>query len=147
MERQVDHLEDHTIICGAGTTGIHVIEEHVRTGHPFVVIERDRRNYEEAVRRGYLAIEGVASDEEVLLRAGLARAGHVETLGERLRAWLFPHPIAQLFDRARAAAGESGLRLARTEPEMRTEGREVADRRPKTAARRARRLRNSARLL
>ena len=34
MERQVDHLEDHTIICGAGTTGIHVIEEHVRTGHP-----------------------------------------------------------------------------------------------------------------
>jgi voltage-gated potassium channel len=77
MERKVDHLEDHTIICGAGTTGIHVIEEHVRTGHPFVVIERDletlarlQKEYPDQL----LIVTGDATNEETLVRAGLGQS-------------------------------------------------------------------------
>jgi voltage-gated potassium channel len=77
MNKDIDGLSGHTIVCGYGRLGRSICDRLEPRGVTFVVIERDRRNYEEAVRRGYLAIEGVASDEEVLLRAGLARAGHV----------------------------------------------------------------------
>src|SRR5512140_647562 len=38
MEKQVKKLSQHVIVCGAGTTGIHVIRELAATGTPFVVV-------------------------------------------------------------------------------------------------------------
>jgi voltage-gated potassium channel len=77
MNRDIDRLSGHTIVCGYGRLGRSICDRLERHDVEFVVIERERRNYEEAVRRGYLTIEGGASDEEVLLRAGLERASHV----------------------------------------------------------------------
>ena len=77
MTKSIDRLSGHTIVCGYGRLGHSICDRLEQQGVTFVVIERDRRSYEEAVRRGYLALEGIASDEELLLRAGLERASHV----------------------------------------------------------------------
>src|SRR5512133_616005 len=39
MEKQVKKLSQHVIVCGAGTTGIHVIRELAATGTPCGVVE------------------------------------------------------------------------------------------------------------
>jgi len=84
MEQQLEKLTGHTIICGAGATGIHVIDEHASTDHPFVVIETAPEKIAHAVQThpGLVYVEGDATDEEVLTRAGIDRAsGLVAVLG------------------------------------------------------------------
>lgn len=76
LEREIEHTHSHTIICGAGTTGIHVIGEHLNHGAPIVVVDQDRSQIAamaEAHPR-VLHIVGDATDEDVLTRAGIARA-------------------------------------------------------------------------
>ncbi len=76
MERIIEGLRGHTIICGAGATGTHVIEEHAQSGADFVVIDSDRDHLEHAldVHGQFPYIEGDATDEEVLRKAGIERA-------------------------------------------------------------------------
>jgi hypothetical protein len=40
MQRRIAELTDHIIVCGAGSTGRHVVRELIATRTPFVVIER-----------------------------------------------------------------------------------------------------------
>jgi len=81
MKRQIDALQQHFIVCGAGETGRHVIEELQKTGTPHVVIDisddainRLREDHSGAYK-DMLFVKGDATDEEVLLQAGLDRAG------------------------------------------------------------------------
>ncbi len=76
MERDIDKLTQHTIICGCGTTGIHVVQEHVTTGVPFIVLERSREAIEEAREKvgDFAFIIDDATDEGVLKTAGIERA-------------------------------------------------------------------------
>lgn len=41
MENQIERVTGHTVICGVGKTGSHVIEEHLSVGKPFVCIDAD----------------------------------------------------------------------------------------------------------
>ncbi|MFQ6040611.1 MAG: ion channel, partial [Candidatus Poribacteria bacterium] len=41
MEKKIEELKEHYIICGAGDTGIHVIDELIKMKKSFVVIEKD----------------------------------------------------------------------------------------------------------
>lgn len=75
MEKQIGELRNHFVVCGAGATGIHVIDELVKTQRKFVVIEQDETVAEGLRELGdipYLAED--ATDEDVLCRAGIARA-------------------------------------------------------------------------
>lgn len=76
MERDIDSLTSHTIICGCGTTGLHVIEEHVATRVPFIVIDVSAAAIEHA--RGtagdFPFLVGDATDEKLLESAGIERA-------------------------------------------------------------------------
>jgi len=77
----VSKMKGHKIICGAGRTGNIVIEEFMREGVDFVVIERDPQIAAELRRKGIPVIEGDATNEEVLIEAGVERAsGLVSTL-------------------------------------------------------------------
>jgi len=84
MERAIDALQHHYIVCGAGETGIHVVEELYRTQRPFVVVERDPERVEALQqRREVLVCEGDAEDSKTLLAAGIKRArGLVAALPE-----------------------------------------------------------------
>jgi trk system potassium uptake protein TrkA/voltage-gated potassium channel len=58
-------------------------------GVPFVVLERGAKSFAEARAHGYLAIEGDATDEAILLAAGLERA--------RILATVLPDDAANVF--------------------------------------------------
>lgn len=77
MTRAISALKDHIIVCGVGTTGLHVVEELTATGWPVVAIDVDERHLERAqqLARGLLpTLQGDASEDAVLERAGIRRA-------------------------------------------------------------------------
>lgn len=75
MIKEIAKLKDHIIVCGAGETGIHAVEELLKTRHNFVIIEPDKERVEKLKLLGDLnIIEGDASEDEVLSQAGIERA-------------------------------------------------------------------------
>lgn len=75
VKRMVEQLSQHTIICGCGETGVHVVEEHLAAKRPFVIVDKDAEKVYQMLGRDDLPfIEGDATREEVLERAGIGRA-------------------------------------------------------------------------
>lgn len=79
MLTKISAMRDHYIICGAGTTGVHVIEEFHQTKRPFVVVDADRERLEHLSGRfeGMLWLAEDALEEETLVMAGIERAAGV----------------------------------------------------------------------
>ncbi|MGP4075981.1 potassium channel family protein [Halobacillus sp. K22] len=80
MNQKIKNLKDHIIICGFGRVGQQVLHQLHKENHSLVVIEAD----EDVIARlpeGTLFVEGNATEDEILLQAGLERArGVVVTL-------------------------------------------------------------------
>ncbi len=78
MQKRIDHLSGHYIVCGAGSTGIHVVEELINTNHTFVVVDRDEENLLRLADRigtqKFLYVQGDATNDETLVQAGIERA-------------------------------------------------------------------------
>ena len=74
MERSINRLSGHYILCGYGRVGRQVAAEFALDGVSFVVLEQDRETVEECVEKGYLVLFGEASDDDVLEEAGVRRA-------------------------------------------------------------------------
>ncbi|QJA06581.1 potassium channel protein [Thermosulfurimonas marina] len=79
MEDSISKLRQHYIICGYGRIGKHICRLIVREV-PFVVIENDPEVIPELEKEGYLFLEGDATNEEVLLKAGVERARGLVTV-------------------------------------------------------------------
>jgi voltage-gated potassium channel len=73
-ERTIERLHDHFIICGYGRVGRNVAEEFRAAGVPYVVVDYSADAVGAAKDRGDLLIEGNATEDEDLYRAGLERA-------------------------------------------------------------------------
>ncbi|WP_456433631.1 potassium channel family protein [Thermosulfuriphilus sp.] len=73
LEKKIAKLKGHYIVCGFGRIG-QVITEMVSKEHPVVVIENDPVQIARLEEGGYLYIEGDATSEETLIRAGVERA-------------------------------------------------------------------------
>ena len=84
MDNRVKQMSDHVVVCGAGSTGIHCIQELAATGTPFVVVERQEALARELSRaHGCAAVVGDATHDEFLLEAGIERArGCISALTE-----------------------------------------------------------------
>ncbi|MHB1285017.1 MAG: potassium channel family protein [Leptospirales bacterium] len=74
MDRKISMLKDHVIVCGFGKIGSLVASGLKEKGIPFVLIEGNPQVAQDAVGKGYLTIEGNASDEDVLRKAGVGKA-------------------------------------------------------------------------
>ena len=76
MERTLDELRGHFVVCGYGRVGAAVARhiQHGSASRPMVVIERDDASADEADRAGLVTVRGDCGDEGVLRRAGLERA-------------------------------------------------------------------------
>jgi voltage-gated potassium channel len=72
--RAIENLHDHFIICGYGRVGQRVAEEFRAASSPYIVVDRTEEAIEAAREHGVLLIEGDATHDEQLERAGLARA-------------------------------------------------------------------------
>jgi voltage-gated potassium channel len=73
-ERTIEHLHDHFIICGYGRVGQRVAEEFRAAGVRFVVLDFHEDALEAAREDRALLVEGDATSDENLRKAGLERA-------------------------------------------------------------------------
>lgn len=74
MERRIGELTGHVIVAGMGRVGRQAALELHEAATPFVVVDPSEAAIEHAAERGYLALLGDATEDEVLERAGIARA-------------------------------------------------------------------------
>src|SRR5437588_525512 len=74
MEKTIDSFNDHYIVCGFGRVGRQVSRDLRAAGAAHVVIDPNPTNREAALASGVPLIESEASDDEVLMQAGIARA-------------------------------------------------------------------------
>jgi voltage-gated potassium channel len=76
MQEEIDRMKGHYVICGVGRVGSNVAHELLTTERKFVAID-DSAEAAATFRERYPAIptlHGDSSDDEVLERAGIARA-------------------------------------------------------------------------
>ncbi|MBC7246344.1 MAG: potassium channel protein [Actinobacteria bacterium] len=74
MDLRIRKLRDHYVVCGFGRVGEVVCETLAEAGVEFVIIEKDPARIVEATDRGYLYLEGDATDTEILVSAGVREA-------------------------------------------------------------------------
>ena len=74
LERDLNHLRDHFIICGYGRIGTQIVAEFEEHKVPYVVIDQTEEALERIRAERHLHIEGDASKEEILKQAGIDRA-------------------------------------------------------------------------
>ena len=79
MEKDIDRLEGHYIVCGIGRVGGNVAGELVKTGREFVVVEDALPALEQWLEShpDTLHIHGDGSDDDVLRRAGIDQCAGV----------------------------------------------------------------------
>jgi voltage-gated potassium channel len=74
MQKRIDALEGHVIVCGYGHIGPRVCAEIASAGVPVVVVDRRAEALAAAREAGALTEQGDAAVDETLKRAGIARA-------------------------------------------------------------------------
>jgi len=74
MSKAISELNDHIIVCGAGRVGSSVARILKAENTPHILIDSDEKKVSEIEEKGHLVIEGDATQDEVLLKAGLEKA-------------------------------------------------------------------------
>lgn len=118
MQRRVDQLSDHFIICAYGRVGRTVAREFEAQGQPFVVVEALEDKEEDMIEDGVLYILDDPSHEAVLKEAGVERAKGLVCAVDSDATNVFIALIARslnddIFIVARASEPESAARLSK----------------------------------
>ena len=74
VEKRIGALKDHFIVCGFGRIGALICKEFAAKPLPFVVIEKNPESLAKLEEDQYLFLHGDATDDEILLKAGIKRA-------------------------------------------------------------------------
>jgi voltage-gated potassium channel len=74
VQKMIDSLENHYIICGYGRIGAVIAEEFRRENLPVVILEKDPELLFELERDNHLFLAGDATTDEILIAAGVKRA-------------------------------------------------------------------------
>jgi voltage-gated potassium channel len=74
MEKRIDNLSGHVIVCGYGRVGRNACRQLLGAGVPFVVIDNREAPLATATADGAHPMTGDATSDTVLRRAGIARA-------------------------------------------------------------------------
>jgi len=81
MRKRISKLDGHVVVCGAGSTGRHVVEELIAARRPCVAIDLDQQKLERDAQQwgegSFLYIVGDATDDTVLHAANVAKAAGV----------------------------------------------------------------------
>lgn len=117
MEKKIQGLKNHFIVCGFGRVGSQVAEELYHEKVPFVVTDRDPQKVQKCLQKGWLCILGDAAvGEEVFKKARIDQAkGLLITIGNDADA-VFAAVTAKslrpdLFIVARASSPETASKL------------------------------------
>ncbi len=74
MDKKISALDEHYIICGSGELADVIIDKFIKEGLDFLVITDERADLDDYSHHDILVIEGQATEEEVLEKAGISRA-------------------------------------------------------------------------
>ena len=74
VNKKVQETENHYVVCGFGRLGKPICEELAASNLPFVVVEKDAGKIDRLIELGCLCVHGDATQDEVLLKAGVKRA-------------------------------------------------------------------------
>jgi voltage-gated potassium channel len=81
IQRRINMLNSHYILCGIGITGIAITEEFQKTGHQLVIVDLDKELISQLTsafpKNELLIVEGDATEESILLQAGILRASGI----------------------------------------------------------------------
>lgn len=80
MLKRISRLSSHYIICGYGRVGRSAADHFKESAASFVIIEPDPEHCRQIKEKGFLFLEGDATKEEDLLRAGIKKAAGLLTL-------------------------------------------------------------------
>jgi len=80
MNRQIDDLKDHVIVCGFGRLGAVLARSLRASSAGFVILEESETRAADARLQGYLCIHGDATSERVLMAAGVMQASALATV-------------------------------------------------------------------
>ncbi len=74
MDKKVGNLSDHYIVCGYGRIGKYICDALKENNKEFVVIEIDDEKIDELMDNKIYFVQGDATNDEVLKKAGIERA-------------------------------------------------------------------------
>jgi voltage-gated potassium channel len=74
LEKAINELKDHYIVCGCGRIGMLICKEFAAKPIPFVVVENHPAVLEKLEEENFLFLRGNATEDETLLKAGIKRA-------------------------------------------------------------------------
>ena len=74
MEKSLESLKDHYIICGFGRVGEQIARDFGKAGRLFVVIDENPEALHRVEKSGHLHVVGNATSDEILKKAGIERA-------------------------------------------------------------------------
>jgi voltage-gated potassium channel len=78
LKKRMKRMKDHVVVCGAGTTGRHVIEELLATKIPVVAVDLNEHELKEIAdkfpKADFAYIPGDATDDDIIAQANLAGA-------------------------------------------------------------------------
>ncbi len=78
LQRRIRKMKDHIVVCGAGSTGRHIIEELLKTQTPVVAIDKNEVELVEIADKfkgaEYTYLVGDATDDDVIANANLSTA-------------------------------------------------------------------------
>ncbi len=79
MEKLAAKARGHYIVCGVGWAGLHIINELRETKRPHVIIDLDRSKLDKSLAKlsDEIFIEGDATDNDALLKAGIGEASGI----------------------------------------------------------------------
>lgn len=74
MQKKIDALNNHIIICGYGRNGKQAATKLLAYNKPFVIIEKNKELIDRFENDSTMFVYGNANEDEVLEQAGIARA-------------------------------------------------------------------------
>jgi voltage-gated potassium channel len=74
MQRRIEQLSQHVVLCGYGRVGRQIAQEFRRENVPFVIVDVNEASLAVAAEEGCLHVPGNAATDDVLLAAGVKRA-------------------------------------------------------------------------
>ena len=74
MSKKLENIGNHYIVCGYGRMGQSICEGLKEWNEQFVVVENDQDKIDRLIDIGFLFVNGDATNDEALLRAGIVRA-------------------------------------------------------------------------
>ncbi len=79
MNREIEKITDHVIVCGFGKMGKSICQQLSAEKKKFVVIEQDKSKESELKESGYLYLISDATYDDVLEKAQIKKAKHLIT--------------------------------------------------------------------